>query len=1781
MQKQFLLSKIFWSIFLILGGWMSGQTSETFSKIPSENTATYIARTWTGDNGGTWNATSARTDQTLNSKAICTNNTGSVTSNIVAGGIGTLNFKYVRGFTGTSTRKLTVWVNDVKIGDDVIVSSTSNTAATYSQVVNISGNVQLEIRTSGAQIIIDDINWDGFSGCTPPSDPNGTISGNNNPCSNPTNLTYTSGSGQPETGISYYWQTAATGTSTTNSASSPLAVSANGTYYVRAYNTTTGCWSANSTTGFSVNFATPVSITTQPQNATVNTGVAATFSVTATNAVSYQWQISTNGGTTWTNISGETATSYTTPSATLAMNNYRYRVIVTNSCGDKISTGAILTVNQGPCIDEGFSGTTNSTPPVNWFFTGLGTHYASGGASGSPSLKFDSTGDQVITPSISPGTAQELSFWLKGNPSTGTSIDGSLLIEGYNGSSWVTVDLLANISNTAAVKTYNATSTPALAGGFIQFRFTFTKGNNGNLAFDDVKVICNQNTTVPVISISSNGAVSAGNINRNSISNFLTRFKLTVSGNTTILTGGNFNLAGTYTSADIQTNGLKLWYSATNDFSTATAVATWNSASTGSGETLTLPSTFSQFLPESTVYFWLTADIAANAVMGDTLNAQGLNSSNFTFYTGTKSGTVAAGGVQTIINSIPDAPANFTEICTTSTTQQLSWNTPEGGADGYLLVARQNGTPQAVTNIVAQSTTFNLNFAAAPTFGTPANSKILYSGTSTNVTVTGLTSGQNYTFAVYAYNANGTTSSVYSAVTTTSQTIGVSDVNFPVGNGGDAQATVSWQNPAGSCFEEVIAVVTTVSGINFTPTGSNYPANSYYTGGNQVVYSGTGNSVHITGLANGTTYYVEIFVRSGSVWSSGVEVAITPSNTTVFKPGELFFVGYDGQYLGTGTDDEYLIATLVDIKPQTEFSLVNSRYEAGALANVRTDKWGGSGDFAEGTPGVATIKYKGSSIIPAGSVLVLDTDGTNAVFDYYGVITNDVLTNRSSDFEAFLPYGTNTAPNISTSAPDQIFLVQGSFTDDGNIQTGEANYILNGTLLHGLSNRTAWVPLTSANSGGTAASNRTSRLPAALECFNLYYPASNTIVGYYKNDALHTGSFRQILTEINNPANWEYLTGNDMYFLDPATHDDLSAGRTFLYTPSSIPGGSWISTTNTVDGKDWFFCQNWENLTVPDDKTDVVIPSGTVISTLANTARAARYNGIAEARNLTINTGGTFNMSEPLSQLHLYGNWTNNAGETNYTEGGTVTFNGISAQIINQNNTSNPEIFHHVVMNNNFDTSVSNNLIANGTFTLNSGKIFTIGSNNYLKVTGNFTNNGNLTVQSDGNMIQTVDTSVYSGNNIAVKRNAVVPSDQYMYWSAPVDTQNLKTIYPNIPIALYYNEATDYFYFSNGTNIFGRGLAIKGATSGGPAVVANFIGKPYNANTYGTLTGINLTKNGQGYNLVGNPYPSNIDLKKLYQNVAGNNTLIHPNFYFWDNTSNTENQQQGSNYNQDSYAYYNASGSGMGTHAPNNTKIPTGIVTVGQGFMVQALHAGTLNFSNGIRTSDTGTFYNKTNADSGKYWLRLTTSQGNFIGIGIRYSEGATHDFENFDSEWRGNSDDMFYSVAEGHKLAIQGRNYPFMKEDKVELGTQFLQKGMHTISLEKAEGIFAGEQKIYLLDKDLNIYTDLQEGNYSFNAEAGSFTDRFEIVYKSGTAAVSDVNYQNILVYRDGEDIVIKSADKKISGVEVYEATGRLILKNTHRSNEIRLPAKNLSNGVYILKIDQEGTVISKKIRK
>lgn len=90
-----------------------------------------------------------------------------------------------------------------------------------------------------------------------------------------------------------------------------------------------------------------LTITTQPVSTTVAVDADATFSVVVSSnadVVTYQWQVSTDSGATWSDLSGEFGSTLVIKKAQTGLNGNRYRVVATAATITVTSNAATLTV---------------------------------------------------------------------------------------------------------------------------------------------------------------------------------------------------------------------------------------------------------------------------------------------------------------------------------------------------------------------------------------------------------------------------------------------------------------------------------------------------------------------------------------------------------------------------------------------------------------------------------------------------------------------------------------------------------------------------------------------------------------------------------------------------------------------------------------------------------------------------------------------------------------------------------------------------------------------------------------------------------------------------------------------------------------------------------------------------------------------------------------------------------------------------------------------------------------------------------------------------------------------------------------------------------------------------------------------------------------------------------------------------------------------------------------------------------------------------------------------
>lgn len=157
-------------------------------------------------------------------------------------------------------------------------------------------------------------------------------------------------------------------------------------------------------------------ITTQPSAATATAPNQASFTTACSGspAPTVQWQLSTDTGVTWNNISGATSTTLNTAATSAALNGYQYRAICTNTISSATSNPATLTVNTTPQVLTQPTAVTVTAPNQASFTTACS-------GSPAPSIQWQLSTDTGSTwTNLASQTAATLTI-----PTTSTTLNGN------------------------------------------------------------------------------------------------------------------------------------------------------------------------------------------------------------------------------------------------------------------------------------------------------------------------------------------------------------------------------------------------------------------------------------------------------------------------------------------------------------------------------------------------------------------------------------------------------------------------------------------------------------------------------------------------------------------------------------------------------------------------------------------------------------------------------------------------------------------------------------------------------------------------------------------------------------------------------------------------------------------------------------------------------------------------------------------------------------------------------------------------------------------------------------------------------------------------------------------------------------------------------------------------------------------------------------------------------------------------------------------------------------
>ena len=494
------------------------------------------------------------------------------------------------------------------------------------------------------------------------------------------------------------------------------------------------------------------------------------------------------------------------------------------------------------------------------------------------------------------------------------------------------------------------------------------------------------------------------------------------------------------------------------------------------------------------------------------------------------------------------------------------------------------------------------------------------------------------------------------------------------------------------------------------------------------------------------------------------------------------------------------------------------------------------------------------------------------------------------------------------------------------------------------------------------------------------------------------------------------------------------------------------------------------------------------------------------------------------------------------------------------------------------DYTIASNLSA-CSLTINNNAVVVVDSGVNLTLNGALTvNSGSFTLNNNANLIQT--TNANNTGNIIVKRNssALMRLD-YSLWSSPVTNQKLLDFSPLTTSTRFYTYSTPSNLYSaildpSTTNFNdGQGYLIRVPNTHPTTPTiwnGSFSGVPHNGYYPITITNSGATKR---FNLVGNPYPSPIDMVKF---VADNNTKITGTLYFWRKTNGA------------GTAYCTWAGGTFVTNSNTQTVNPNGIIQTGQGFFVEALNASTtLQFNNGQRVSNTTGQFFKTKqsvSERSTLWLNASNSSGDFSQMAVAYIPEATQGLDEFDGKYYNDGNIALNSILDNEDFVIQGRALPFDVTDIVPLSFRTSTTGNYTISLDHYDGLFSVSQEIILKDKETATETNLKTGPYTFTASAGTNNSRFELVYKTSIPLgieSPEINTDSIIIYKQNKVLNINAGKIIMKSVRLYTINGRLIFEQKNINNSL-LTVKDfgLAEQAILVQItSKENKVITKKV--
>jgi hypothetical protein len=463
---------------------------------------------------------------------------------------------------------------------------------------------------------------------------------------------------------------------------------------------------------------------------------------------------------------------------------------------------------------------------------------------------------------------------------------------------------------------------------------------------------------------------------------------------------------------------------------------------------------------------------------------------------------------------------------------------------------------------------------------------------------------------------------------------------------------------------------------------------------------------------------------------------------------------------------------------------------------------------------------------------------------------------------------------------------------------------------------------------------------------------------------------------------------------------------------------------------------------------------------------------------------------------------------------------------------------------------------------------------------------GNLTLLSTATQTALVDgsgTGSISGNIIMQR---YLPSGfGYHYFSSPFQSSTVNEFGDDMELGAAFPTFYDYdetrassgwIDYTAPTNVLNpmEGYAVNFGDQPDPKT-ADATGNVNDGNMQLTLYNNNNTYT-QGFNLVGNPYPSPIDWDA---SSGWTKTNIDDAIYFF--KAGTTNQYLGT------YSSY--------INGVSSDGIADNIIPAMQGFFVHVTDGtypvtGILGFTNSVRSNDLAPpFFKEIKADS-RSIIRINAdfsdNQAPADPIVIYFDETSSWYFEpEKDALKRMNTDtrvpNFYLYSADTRKLSICGMPYPDENIQKIPVGINVENGGWIRFYATDKE-LFPSELHAYLVDAETGRTLDLRnDEHYDVYLDPGEINSRFYLIFSADKWSNPFSANELFTISRNGEQVWVtinlQFGEKGV--LHMLNAQGQALMTKEVFGNEVIYINKQISSGIYILSLFSNKGVYSKKL--